>query len=163
MANEEAIKQELTGKFAFLGDKITVRRERRIFVETSPDTFRQVFEYAVRKMGFEHLCTITGLDEGENLAFVYHVSRPDGTVLNVRNRVPKANPVTQTITEFFPGGILYERELIDLLGAKVEGLPPGKRYPLPDGWPENQYPLRKDWKADMLRSSDGRKEEEKNG
>jgi Ni,Fe-hydrogenase III component G len=28
----------------------------------------------------------------------------------------------------------------------VTGLPEGSRYPLPDNWPEGQYPLRKDWK-----------------
>ena len=39
-----------------------------------------------------------------------------------------------------------ERELMDLLGAKVEGLPAGKRYPLSDDWPTDEYPLRKDWK-----------------
>jgi len=37
---------------------------------------------------------------------------------------------------------------MDLFGAKVEGLPEGPRYPLPDDWPKNQFPLRKDWKPD---------------
>ena len=46
----------------------------------------------------------------------------------------------------FPAAEIYERELIDLLGAKVAGLPEGKRYPLPDDWPAGEYPLRKDWK-----------------
>ena len=38
-----------------------------------------------------------------------------------------------------------------MFGIKVEGLPEGERYPLPDGWPEGQYPLRKDWNKDMLK------------
>ncbi|MEI6093142.1 MAG: NADH-quinone oxidoreductase subunit C, partial [bacterium] len=63
---------------------------------------------------------------------------------------PKSNPVIKTITDTFPGGDLYERELTDLLGAKIDGLPNGIRYPLPDGWPEGQYPLRKDWNREML-------------
>jgi membrane-bound hydrogenase subunit beta len=36
---------------------------------------------------------------------------------------------------------------MDLLGIQVEGIPPGRHYPLPEGWPEGQYPLRKDWKG----------------
>ena len=60
--------------------------------------------------------------------------------------VPKDEPVLQTVTGYFPAAELYEREMVDLLGMQVQGLPPGTRYPLPDGWPAGQYPLRKDWK-----------------
>jgi membrane-bound hydrogenase subunit beta len=35
-----------------------------------------------------------------------------------------------------------------MFGIEVEGVPPGRRYPLPDDWPEGQYPLRKDWKQE---------------
>jgi len=55
--------------------------------------------------------------------------------------------VIKTITDIFPPADIYERELEDLLGAKVDGLGDGKRYPLPDDWPKGEYPLRKDWKA----------------
>jgi len=163
MANEEAIKKELTDKFPFLADKIVIKRERRLFADVGQDHFREVFEHAAKKMDFVHLCIITGLDDGDNLLFIYHMARMDGTVLNVKTTAPKSNPVIKTITDIFPGGVIYERELVDLLGAKVEGLPPGKRYPLPDDWPANQYPLRKDWNPDMLEGKDGRKEEVKNG
>jgi membrane-bound hydrogenase subunit beta len=163
MANEEAIKQELTGKFPFLADKIVIKRERRIFADVPQNHFREVFEHTAKKMDFVHLCIITGLDDGDNLLFIYHLAKMDGTVLNLKTTVPKSNPVIKTITDIFPGGVIYERELIDLLGTKVEGIPPGKRYPLPDNWPANQYPLRKDWKPEMLEGKDGRKEEAKNG
>jgi len=150
MANEETIRRELATKFPFMAEKIVVKRERRIFADVPSDRFMEVFEHAAVAMGFSHLCTITGLDEGENLAFMYHLARPDGTILNLKTAVPKAKPVIKTITGIFPGGALYEREVVDLLGAEVEGLPPGFRYPLPDNWPAGQFPLRKDWKPEML-------------
>ncbi len=163
MANEENIRQELSTKFPFMADSIVIRRERRIFAEVSQDRFMEVFEHAAVSMGFVHLCTITGLDEGENLAFVYHLARPDGTILNIKTAVPKTKPVIKTISGIFPGGAIYEREVTDLLGAQVEGLPPGKRYPLPDNWPAGQYPLRKDWKPEMLDDTASSKGEMKNG
>ena len=46
----------------------------------------------------------------------------------------------------YAGAQVYERELVDLFGAQVEGLPPGNRYPLTDDWPTDEHPLRKDWK-----------------
>ena len=54
------------------------------------------------------------------------------------------------MTGKFSNAEYYEKELVDLLGFRVEGLPPGPRYPLPDDWPEGQYPLRKEWKPEML-------------
>ena len=150
MTNEEKIKKELSDRFGFNTEQIRVARERRVFLEVPYNQFRRVFEDAVKSMEFQHLCTITGLDDGDTLAFIYHVARADGTVLSLKTRVPKANPVLQTILDIFPGGLIYERELVDLLGTRVEGLPAGNRYPLPEGWPTGQYPLRKDWKAELL-------------
>ena len=145
-AKEENIQNELVSKFPFLTDKVKIQRERRIFADVPRVNFRNVLEYAVKELGFSFLCTMTGMDEGEDLSFIYHLARQDGIMLNLKIRAPKINPVINTITDYFKGAEIYEREVMDLLGAKVEGLTEGKRYPLPDDWPEGQYPLRKDWK-----------------
>jgi membrane-bound hydrogenase subunit beta len=148
---EETIQKSLTSKFKYLEDKIKVKRARRIFVEVVDlNNFKDVFHYAVKDLDFNVLCMITGLDEGDNLAFIYHLAHFNGIVLDIKTYAPKSNPVIKTVSEYFPGGVLYERELVDMLGAKVEGLKADNRYPLPDEWPEGQYPLRKDWKPEML-------------
>ena len=152
---EEKIKSELLAAFGFLDGRIIIKRERRLWVDVSLDRFLEVFDFAVKKLNFTILCIITGLDEGENLGFVYHIARENGTILNLHTTAPKTNPVIRSITEYFPAGHIYERELVDLLGAKVEGLPPGPRYPLPDDWPEGQYPLRKDWSPEQLNKKEG--------
>ena len=163
MTNEETIKKELAEKFGFSTEQIRVARDRRVFLETPYESFRKVFAQAVNGLEFRHLCTITGLDEGDTLAFVYHLARPDGIILNLKTRVPKTNPVLRTVTDLFPGGETYERELVDLLGARVEGLPAGNRYPLPEGWPDGQFPLRKDWKPEMLDGVYQKQEAKPNG
>jgi Ni,Fe-hydrogenase III component G len=68
-------------------------------------------------------------------------------LINLKTSAPKENPQIKSITQYFPSAEIYERELVDLFGAKVEGLAPGNRYPLTDDWPPGEYPLRKDWKA----------------
>ena len=147
MSQEEAIKQNLIENFGFLEGKITIPRANRIFVELAYENFAPVFDYAVRKLKFLHLCTITGLDEGESLGFIYHLAADSGVLLNLKTSFPKDKPGFETVTAYFPGAEIYERELMDLLGARIEGLPAGGRYPLTDDWPRGEFPLRKDWGA----------------
>jgi len=159
VSEEEKIQQGLSEKFPFLKDKIRIQRPRRMYAEVSRENFFDVFDYAVIELGFPMLSAITGLDEGENLSFIYHLATESGVILNLKTAVAKEKPVLNTVTGYFFGAEIYERELVDLLGVKVEGLKKGKRYPLPDDWPDGQYPLRKDWKKEMLKGQ----EADKNG
>ena len=146
MTHEESIVQGLTGKFAYLADTVKVQRIRRIIADVDQPHFEEVFAYARNELGFTVLCTITGLDEGATMGFIYQMARTDGIVFSLKFSAPKDKPVIQTMIRYFPSAEIYERELMDLLGAQVEGLGPGNRYPLPDTWPRDEYPLRKDWK-----------------
>ena len=146
MTTEDKIQGELLKKFGFLENKVKVHRKRRIFAETSPENFPKVFEYAIKELYFVILCAVTGIDEGTTIGFLYHIAREDGIMLNIKVSVDRNKPIIKTITGYFPGADIYERELMDLLGAKIEGLPKGNRYPLSDDWPLDEYPLRKDWK-----------------
>ena len=159
MSEEESIQSELTAAFPFLSDQVRIQRVRRIVAQVPLEKFAEVFDHAVKKMGFSILCTITGLDQGGTLGFIYHLARESGVMLNLFVSAPKERPVLATVTGTFPAAEKYEQELVDLLGAQVQGLPEGVRYPLPDDWPAGQYPLRKDWKVEMLESPPPQKEE----
>ncbi len=152
---QEEVLQNILRKFPFLDGKIRAPRARRIFTDDITVNFDEVFNYAIKDLEFSIMLTITGLDEGEKITLAYHIARTDGNILTLKKSVPKNDPVIKTITPQFFGADIYERELIDLLGVRVEGLPAGNRYPLPDNWPKDEYPLRKDWKKS------GAKEENK--
>jgi Ni,Fe-hydrogenase III component G len=141
-----AIQANLVKKFPQLAGKIRTPRVRRVFADVAIQDLGAVFDYVVRDLRFSMLCTITGLDQGDKLGVIYHLARESGVTLNLCSAVPKDDPILQTVTGYFPAAELYEREMADLLGMKVQGLPQGPRYPLPDDWPQGQYPLRKDWK-----------------
>ena len=143
--NEQETLQKLTAKFPFLEGKGRVARIRRIFCGVPIENFAQVLDFAIKELGFSILCTITGVDDGDTIGAIYHLAANSGEMLNLKVNVPKDNPVFKSVTDIFPSAEMYEREIIDLLGAKVDGLKPGRRYPLPDNWPEGQHPLRKDW------------------
>ena len=161
MANEQEVKQELISKFAIPEDKIVVQRARRIFADVPIERFREILGHVINNMKFDSLGTITGIDDGPMLGAIYHMARQDGTVLSLRIHTPRANPVIKTITDLYPAATMYERELVDLLGIKVEGLPKGDRYPLTDDWPLDEHPLRKDWPKQP--KTPDQAEEKKNG
>jgi Ni,Fe-hydrogenase III component G len=150
MSQEDKIKQALTDKFGYLQDKVTVKRARRIFLDVDIEKFPEVFDHAVRSIGFSMLTAITGLDEGDRFGLIYHLASDEGVMLNIRTSIPKEGSVLQTVTGYFPSADMYEREMADLLGITVKGLSEGNRYPLPDDWPAGIYPLRKDFKKEDL-------------
>lgn len=150
MANEEKIIGEVLQKFPELGEKCKIIRQRRITIEIDKNKLIEVLSFLANELKFGLLCTITGLDVGENLEFIYHIANKDGVVVNLKTNAPKTDPVIKTVTGIYNGATFYERELEDLLGAKVEGLPEGRHYPLPENWPAGQYPLRKDWKPENI-------------
>ena len=155
MSHEENIKESLLKKFNYLDGSINIVRPRRVSIGVSLDNFIPVFAYLARDLALSHLCTITGLDEQDNLSFIYHLTGESGIMVNLKTSVPKSNPVIKSVISYFPGAEIYERELVDLFGAKVEGLPEGNRYPLTDDWPKGQFPLRKDWKANPAAGEEG--------
>ncbi|MEK6796183.1 MAG: NADH-quinone oxidoreductase subunit C [Spirochaetota bacterium] len=141
MAREEELKDIL----AALGTvrDIEVKRERRLFANLTPGDLVSVVR-ALKDKGLFHLSLITGRDTGETLTAFYHIN--DGiTTVTLRVAVTKNDPVVPSISDIYPGGIFYEKELESMFGFRVDGLEKGRRYPVMEDWPEGVYPLRKDF------------------
>ncbi len=154
MTREENVQKQLAGRFPEVSATIRIARERRIFVDVPEKRFIEVLDYVREELGFPILCLIIGLDEGERFGIIYVLSSSDGNIVTLKRHVPRESPVIQSVYDRLPNSEIYERELADLFGITVTGLPEGPRYPLPDDWPAGQYPLRKDWKPEMLGSKE---------
>ncbi|MFA5116040.1 MAG: NADH-quinone oxidoreductase subunit C [Candidatus Omnitrophota bacterium] len=152
----ENIRQQLAARFPGIEERVKIPRPRRIFVEAAADEFRKIFEFAINELGFNHLCTITGLDERVNFSLIYHLAKENGVLLNIKISVSHDAPQADSIIGYFPGAEIYERELVDLFGIQIKGLPEGLRYPLADDWPKDEYPLRKDWKPKTAQAQEGK-------
>lgn len=138
---------------AFLNSKlskevtnITSPRDRRIFAETTTEKLAEVTQ-ALKEWGIVNLGTITGLDLGEQFGIIYHFYDSKGLIFNLKVYIPRNEPKVPTLIGLFPGVFLYEREIMDLFGIQVEGTPMVRKYPVPEDWPDGQYPMRKDWKG----------------
>jgi Ni,Fe-hydrogenase III component G len=142
--NEEDIVRLLSERFD--GITVSIQRERRIWLSSPREGFLELLAYIHDELGFVSLCTVTGLDAGEEFELIYHLSHDGGgIVISARVSAPCSDPVFETATDIYRGGMLYELEARNLLGLTILGLPDDIRYPLPDNWPEGEYPLRKEW------------------
>jgi len=136
-----------------MGDDILeakIPRPRRIFVYVRKKAFKEAIRYLTQKADFTHISTITGVDVGEEIEAIYHLSLEGRVELSLKVRTQKDNPALPTITDIFPGATLYEREVHDLLGVTFEGHPDLSPLVLPEGWPPDVYPLRKEWTIEKI-------------
>ncbi len=69
---------------------------------------------------------------------------PEKAYVVVRAQIPPHQPEFPSVTPRVPAAIWYEREVRDMFGLQPVGLPDERRLVLPDDWPDNLYPLRKD-------------------
>ena len=101
---------------------------------------------ALHEAGWGYLAAITGLDLGPKagqMEVLYHFCA-GAAVLTLRVTLDRATAVVPTICTIIPSASFFERELSEMLGIVVEDTPNPARLFLPDEWPENLYPLRKD-------------------
>ena len=135
---------ELNKRFPAL--EAVSNRPLRVFTAfTDPTAFEEALRYANLTLGYHKGKHIVGTDEGEDIGISYILSNDEDVLLVLRERVPKSAPNVRSMGEWYTALVLHERQLVDLVGVQVSGLPEGPRYPLPDCWPEGEYPLRKEW------------------
>jgi NADH:ubiquinone oxidoreductase subunit C len=80
---------------------------------------------------------------GESFVVLYHFCNGEAT-LDLRVHPPSMKDASvPSICSQIPSATLYERELQEMFGIRVEGTPNSDRLLLPDDWPDNVYPLRK--------------------
>jgi NADH:ubiquinone oxidoreductase subunit C len=134
-----------------------IPRERRVFITIKGEKLRDAVKYLMDHEGFNHITTITGLDAGETLDVLYHLTKKDLS-LTLRVKVPMDDPVVDSISDLLNGASMYELEVHDLIGVVPRGHPNLKRLILPDDWPEGVHPLLKKWSLDKIKEEINGKE-----
>ncbi len=146
MTSEEKIIEQLSARFPFLEGQLYSPFEKRIFsAALDRADFENVVTFLHDEGGFLRAHHVVGVDDGEYLGFVYLFSNSEHIILALKEKAPRSAPVISSMNGLYPSLLIHELELVDLFGAQIEGLPDAPGYPLPDGWPQGSYPLRKDW------------------
>jgi NADH-quinone oxidoreductase subunit C len=105
-----------------------------------------VARYVRDTLGYQLLSNITAVDYLADgvIELVYHFYHLDGgPPLVIKTRMPRQQAVVPSLTPFWPGADLQEREAFDLYGVRFPGHPNLARIYM---WDEFEgFPMRKDF------------------
>jgi NADH:ubiquinone oxidoreductase subunit C len=133
-----------------LKDKIKdwdVKSPKRIYFTINNKDLKEVAKILHKEMQMR-LSTVTGMDNENDFELIYHFSfDKSGELFNLRIFIEdKENPCIESLTEIFQSTYWIEREIYEMLGINFKGHPDLKRLLLDEDWPENKYPLRKNYR-----------------
>ena len=128
-----------------------IQRPRTIFATISSSILTDCVRFLSESFGLRHLSTITGIDLGKDIGVYYHLLGGE-IAISLRVDTPKTEPRLPSIISLIPGAVFYEREIHDMFGVFFEGHPDLSPLILPDGWPKDVFPLRKEWKTDAIKA-----------
>ena len=123
--------------------RVYKKQKNSIFIEVPRQRFAEAVE-RLRKRGFTRISSITGYDSGKSgkrFEVIYHFDFR-GHLVNIKVKLPHQSPRIDTITKYFPGAELFERELMEMLGVEVTGHPDPRKLFLCEDSPS--CPLRKE-------------------
>jgi Ni,Fe-hydrogenase III large subunit/Ni,Fe-hydrogenase III component G len=137
----------LKERFGARIQRADIPADNRLFLTVEPTAICDLCQYLFRDLDARYVVSI-GADErphsGTFLVVHNFAFDAEHLLCSIMVHLPKDDPSILSIASVIPGAAWAEREFRDLVGIEPLNHPNPKRLVLPDGWPENAHPLRKD-------------------
>ncbi len=125
---------------------------KRVWFEVDRTALKKAVRHLCKQYPDPHFSVCSGYDAGKNIVINYHFTvnyahRTGEIVLTMKVNLPKKDPVVDTITGIIPGALITEREMQEMLGVKIKGIPDSRRLFLDETFPKGVFPWRNDEKG----------------
>lgn len=122
---------------------------RRVWFTIEKKELKNAVRHLCKITEHPHFSVISGYEIGRYLELIYHFSMNYASdlgeiMISMKVRLPKDDPVLPTITDLIPGALISEREIQEMLGVRIKGIPDGRRVFLHPDFPKGVYPWRRD-------------------
>ena len=119
-----------------------------IWIKVDKDSFKEIVKHLIT-IQYPHLAVVSGNDLGKTIELIYHFTlyydEHLGEIsLNISVELPKSNPTIETLCDIIPGALITEREKQEMLGVKIKGIPDERRLFVPEDFPKDVFPWRRD-------------------
>lgn len=119
---------------------------KRVYIEIKPEAIVKVANYIFKDLG-ARFNIASGVDVRKHMEILYHFTIEDiNLLISLRVKLDKSNLEIDSLSPHFEAANWAEREMHELLGIDFKSHPDLRRLLLGDEWPENVYPLRRDYK-----------------
>lgn len=133
--------------------KAGVKQEEfyNIWLEVKKESFKNTVRLLM-ELQYPHIAIIAGNDTGETIDLIYLFSIFYGEKfkeisINIKVSLSRENTSIETITDLIPGAQTTEREIKELFGVNFIGLPEMHNVFLPEDFPKDVFPFRRDQKG----------------
>jgi NADH-quinone oxidoreductase subunit C/D len=124
----------------------TVIEEAQYLTFTVPSEKVREAAMAFRDMGYDFLLDLAGIDYGDSLGVVYHITSDTykkSMIVLKTSTTNREEPELHTVSDIWKVALLAEREVYDFYGIRFIGHPDMRRLFLRADW--KGYPFRKDY------------------
>ncbi len=147
MTKDELLNR-LKDKFGNKIKKVFEKTYKRIYITISPGDVTAVAGFMFNDIG-ARFNTTSCIDMERGMELVYHFTVESApAVVSFKAYLDKKDLTVDSITPIMKGAEWIEREIHELFGVDFKGHPGLKPLLLPDDWPGDLYPLRRDYKEE---------------
>ncbi|MEL7564152.1 MAG: NADH-quinone oxidoreductase subunit C [Dehalobacterium sp.] len=126
----------------------TILNKNELYLDVNPGSIVDICTYINKQLACS-LVSMFANDErnltGHFALYYCFAERNQGLLLMIKILIDPKQSSFPSISEHIPAAALYEREINDLFGLKPKGHPDPKRLVFHSNWPEEEFPLRKDF------------------
>lgn len=122
--------------------------DNECYIEVDSKNILEICKYIYNTIGASLVSLFASDERPLSQKFVIYYAfavRDEGTFIVLKSDIDAENPVFQSITREIHQAHLYEREIKDMFGLTPVGHPDTRRFVFHGNWPDNAFPLRKDF------------------
>jgi Ni,Fe-hydrogenase III component G len=144
MTREEILK-DLNSRFKHDIVDLFDKSPKRVYMEIKPESLVPVSTRIFRDLK-ARFNIASAVDTRTHIEILYHFSLEDINLLvSLRVKLDRKRPSIDSLAPVFKGANWIEREMHEIMGIDFKGHPDLRRLLLPEEWPENVHPLRRDY------------------
>ncbi|ABC21121.1 hydrogenase large subunit [Rhodospirillum rubrum] len=152
MTTPQTILDDINARFPGCVTRGLAPQPDRLYLRTTTEHIRTLAAYVFNDLKgrlVTGVCTDMGPVTGEyDIIYAFSLDA-EGILLTLTEPTDPKDPKVPTLTDLIPGADWHERENYDMLGVVAEGHPNPRRLLLSEDWPEDLFPMRKDFPHDF--------------
>jgi len=140
------ILDNIKNRFSDKNAKFFEKSRKRVYIDIERKDLSEFIKCVFTDLG-ARFNIASAVDTPKAIEILYHFTFDKvNLMVSIRAYLDKNDPHIHSITSIVKGSEWIEREMHELLGVEFDGHDDIQPLLLPEGWPKDKHPLRRDFK-----------------